>query len=81
MYPQYWAWRLSGALASEVTSLGTHTDLWRPHERAYSSLARKQGWARLMPGMRTATDRLGLITPVWRPRRSLAELRGFLRHP
>ncbi len=61
MYPQYWAWRFSGILASEVTSLGTHTDLWRPYERAYSGLARKQGWARLMPGMRTATDRLGTI--------------------
>jgi L-fuculokinase len=61
MYPQYWAWRLSGVFASEVTSLGTHSDLWRPYERAYSGLARKQGWARLMPGMRTATDRLGLI--------------------
>lgn len=26
-YPQYWAWRLTGELASEVTSLGCHTDL------------------------------------------------------
>lgn len=63
MYPQYWAWRFSGIMASEVTSLGTHTDLWRPYERAYSALARKHGWARLMPGMRTATDRLGTIRP------------------
>ena len=61
MYPQYWSWRLSGVMATEVTSLGTHTDLWRPHEQAYSSLARKQGWARLMPSMRPATDRLGAI--------------------
>ena len=57
MYPQYWAWRLSGVMASEVTSLGTHTDLWRPHEQAYSQLARRQGWARLMPSMRAAWDR------------------------
>jgi L-fuculokinase len=61
LYPQYWAWRLSGAMAAEVTSLGTHTDLWRPHERAYSSLARKQGWARMMPPQRSANDRLGCI--------------------
>jgi L-fuculokinase len=60
-YPQYWSWRLSGVMASEVTSLGTHTDLWRPHEQAYSALARKQGWARLMPSMHRATDRLGTI--------------------
>jgi L-fuculokinase len=60
-YPQYWSWRLSGVMASEVTSLGTHTDLWRPHEQAYSALARKQGWARLMPSMHRATDRLGTV--------------------
>ncbi len=61
LYPQYWSWRLSGIMAAEVTSLGTHTDLWRPHEHAYSSLARKQGWARMMPPQRSATDRLGRI--------------------
>jgi L-fuculokinase len=61
LYPQYWAWRLSGVMATEVTSLGTHTDLWRPQERAYSALARKQGWARMMPSQRPASDRLGRI--------------------
>jgi L-fuculokinase len=61
LYPQYWAWRLSGVMAAEVTSLGTHTDLWRPHERAYSMLARRQGWARLMPPQRSANERLGPI--------------------
>jgi len=61
MYPQYWSWRLSGVMATEVTSLGTHTDLWRPHEHAYSTLARTQGWARLMPSMRSAPERLGRI--------------------
>jgi len=61
LYPQYWAWRLSGVMSAEVTSLGTHTDLWRPHDQVYSSLARKQGWARLMPSMHRATDRLGPI--------------------
>jgi sugar (pentulose or hexulose) kinase len=60
-YPQYWAWRLSGVMATEVTSLGTHTDLWRPHEAAYSQLARDRGWAQLMPPMRRATDRLGTL--------------------
>jgi sugar (pentulose or hexulose) kinase len=61
LYPQYWAWRLSGVMSAEVTSLGTHTDLWRPHDPVYSSVARKQGWARLMPSMHRATDRLGPI--------------------
>jgi L-fuculokinase len=61
VFPQYWSWRLSGVMSTEVTSLGTHTDLWRPHEQAYSGLARKQGWARLMPSMRSAPERLGRI--------------------
>ena len=61
LYPQYWSWRLSGVMASEVTSLGTHTDLWRPYDRSYSALARKQGWARLMPMMCRATDQLGRV--------------------
>jgi L-fuculokinase len=64
LYPQYWSWRLCGVMAAEVTSLGTHTDLWRPHDQVYSSLARKQGWARLMPSMHRATDRLGTIRPA-----------------
>ncbi len=29
-WPQYWAHRLTGVLASDVTSLGCHTDLWNP---------------------------------------------------
>ena len=64
LYPQYWAWRLSGVMAAEVTSLGTHTDLWRPHEHTYSSLARKQGWARMMPPQHPANARLGRIKPA-----------------
>jgi sugar (pentulose or hexulose) kinase len=63
LYPQYWAWTLSGTMAAEVTSLGTHTDLWRPHEHTYSSLARKQGWARMMPPQHPANARLGRIKP------------------
>jgi L-fuculokinase len=60
-YPQYWSWRLCGVMSTEVTSLGTHTDLWRPHEQTYTQLARKQGWARRMPSMRIASYRLGRI--------------------
>lgn len=44
-WPQYWAWRLCGIAASEVTSLGCHTDLWRPLEARFSNLATKRGWA------------------------------------
>jgi len=62
-YPQYWAWRLSGVMASEVTYLGAHTDLWRPNEGRVSSLAEKQGWTRLFPPLRRAWDTLGPLKP------------------
>ncbi|HTO28145.1 MAG TPA: carbohydrate kinase, partial [Devosia sp.] len=53
-YPQYWAWRLTGVMASEVTSLGCHTDLWAPARGDFSSLVRSQGWAGLFPPLRPA---------------------------
>jgi L-fuculokinase len=63
LYPQYWAWRLSGVLASEVTSLGCHTDLWQPQQGAFSRIASEEGWLQLMPPLRRANDRLGYIAP------------------
>ncbi len=48
-WPQYWAWRLCGVMASEVTSLGAHTDLWNPRGRHLSSLVERQGWRGLFP--------------------------------
>ncbi|ESQ93259.1 hypothetical protein ABAC460_00740 [Asticcacaulis sp. AC460] len=64
-YPQYWVWRLTGALCNEVTSMGCHTDLWCPERKDFSSLAVKQGWAELFPPMH----------PAWEP---VATLRGDL---
>lgn len=58
-YPQYWSWRLSGVAASEVTSLGCHTDLWQPLAKKYSSLVDQMGWEKLLPPMRTAWSALG----------------------
>jgi len=63
MYPQYWAWRLCGVAASEVTSLGCHTDLWRPREGAWSSLVERHGWQGLFPPRRDAWARLGTLRP------------------
>lgn len=63
MYPQYWAWRLSGVAASEVTSLGCHTDLWQPARQQYSSLVDNLGWSELFPPMQAAWAALGAITP------------------
>jgi sugar (pentulose or hexulose) kinase len=69
MYPQYWGFRLTGIAASEVTSLGCHTDLWNPWERTFSTLvsqsAAKTGvdWQPLFPPLRNASDVLGRIKP------------------
>jgi sugar (pentulose or hexulose) kinase len=56
-YAQYWAWRLSGVAASEVSSLGCHTHLWRPQEGVFSALAQDQGWATLFAPLRSAWGR------------------------
>ncbi|MDX8435942.1 FGGY-family carbohydrate kinase [Mesorhizobium abyssinicae] len=71
MYPQYWAQRLTGVTANEVTSLGCHTDLWNPWKSDYSTLVDKMGWRRLMAPVRPAKDRLGPILPA------LARLTGL----
>ncbi len=63
MYPQYWAWRLSGVAAGEVTSLGCHTDLWQPARQQYSQLVEKMGWHELLPPLQPAWARLGPLRP------------------
>lgn len=63
LYPQYWAWRFCGVAASEVTSLGCHTDLWRPRVGRWSSLVEGQGWEKLFPPRREAWARLGRLRP------------------
>lgn len=62
-YPQYWAWRLSGVAASEITSLGCHTDLWDLSAQDYSSLVDQQSWRALFPPRRNAWDALGPLRP------------------
>ncbi len=59
---QYWAWQLSGAAATEVTSLGAQTHLWAPKAGDYSSLVDREGWRSLFPPMHKAWDVLGPIT-------------------
>lgn len=62
-YPQYWAYRLSGVLATEVTSLGCHTDLWNPGTGDFSSLVDSQGWRKLLAPVRSAHRELGPLLP------------------
>jgi L-fuculokinase len=61
MYPQYWAFRLTGQMRSEVTSLGCHTDLWAPASGKASSLAIAEGWDQLFPPLAPAWADLGPI--------------------
>ncbi|MCP5010024.1 MAG: carbohydrate kinase [Aestuariibacter sp.] len=61
-YPQYWSARLTGVAATEVSSLGCHTDLWCPFDKRFSSLVDDQGWKPLMAPVRRAADILGPIT-------------------
>lgn len=63
-YPQYWAWRLTGVMASEVTSLGCHTDLWAPDQGDFSSLVERQGWTKLFPAVKPAASALGTLLPA-----------------
>ncbi|PZM08195.1 FGGY-family carbohydrate kinase [Rhizobium tubonense] len=62
-YPQYWAWRLTGIAANEVTSLGCHTDLWSPRTCEYSSLIDTLGLRARMAPLRSAFDALGPVLP------------------
>ena len=62
-YPQYWAWRLSGVAAAEVTSLGAHSDLWAPLQGSFSSVVSALDLRRLMPPLRPAYQCLASIKP------------------
>ncbi|MDI6835676.1 MAG: FGGY-family carbohydrate kinase [Rhizobiaceae bacterium] len=62
-YPQYWAFRLTGIAANEVTSLGCHTDLWNPGEGRYSTLLDRLEIRGKMASIRSAFDVLGPVLP------------------
>ncbi len=62
-YPQFWAWKLCGEQACEVTQLGAHTDIWCPAEKRFSSLVDARGWREKFAPLRPAFDRLGDLKP------------------
>jgi sugar (pentulose or hexulose) kinase len=64
-WAQYWAWVLCGVSATEATSLGCHSDLWRPYERGVSNLAKRRGWAELLAPLKPAGTVLGTLKPEW----------------
>jgi L-fuculokinase len=71
--PQYVGWCLTGGLASEVSSLGCHTDLWEPSNRRFSALAYDLGIAKRVPALLPAYAPLGKLTLDWRKKSGLTE--------
>ncbi|SFR18558.1 FGGY-family carbohydrate kinase [Poseidonocella sedimentorum] len=68
-YPQYWSGRLTGRFTTEPTSLGCHTDLWRPDEMRFSDLPARLGLT--MAPLAAASDVAGTLLPA------LAEATGL----
>lgn len=64
-WAQYWAWTLCGEMATEVTSLGCHTDLWLPATNQPSALALGQHWAARLAPVRRADEVLGRLSKAW----------------
>jgi sugar (pentulose or hexulose) kinase len=63
-YPQYWGFRLTGVAASDVTSLGCHTDLWDPFAARFSPLVAALGLAGRIAPPRAPADALGPVLPA-----------------
>lgn len=62
-YPQYWGHRLTGVTATDVTSIGCHTDLWNPYDGTFSDLPEKLGIRDKIAPVRRPSDILGPILP------------------
>ncbi len=62
-YAQYWSWRLCGVVASEVSALGSHTDLWAPKENTFSTLVDRCDWREKFAPVRRAWMSLGNVLP------------------
>ena len=72
-WAQYWSWVLSGVAASEVTSLGCHTDLWRPLARGRPrSSPSSRGWSDHFAPLHDAGSVLGTLRPEWVKRTGLS---------
>jgi sugar (pentulose or hexulose) kinase len=71
-WAQYWAWLLCGVPAAEVTSLGCHSDLWRPSDATPSALCVRRGWADRMAPLTPADQVLGTLDSRWIGRTGLS---------
>ena len=71
-YPQYWGWQLTGAMACDECSLGSHTDLWNPRSGRFSTLVDRLGLTGKLAPPRRPDGVLGHLRP------DLALLTGLL---
>ncbi len=71
-YPQYWGFRLTGRHATDVTSLGCHTDLWNPSAGRFSALVERLGLADKLAPAHQSSDVLGTVLPELAERTGLA---------
>ncbi|MEO9650455.1 MAG: FGGY-family carbohydrate kinase [Roseobacter sp.] len=62
-YPQYWGYLLTGEMACDVTSIGCHTDLWMPHQGAFSHLVTSLDIADKIAPVLPSGETLGTILP------------------
>ena len=61
--PQFWAFRLSGSTASELTYLAAQSHLWDFDECGFSRIVVSRGWQRLIPPLTPAWQTVGRIRP------------------
>lgn len=62
--PQYWAWRLSGVAASEVSFQAAQSQMWNVVEQRFSPIVAAHGWERLMAPFHPAWETLGFVRPA-----------------
>ncbi|WP_062218747.1 FGGY family carbohydrate kinase [Aureimonas sp. D3] len=70
--PQYWAFRLCGVAAGEVTSLAAQSHLWSGADGAPTRLVKDRAWTHLLPPLRPAYETLGTLKPDWARRCGLS---------
>ncbi len=58
-YPQFWSWKFSSKMVSEVSYVGCHSHLWAPLKDDFSSLVDSRGWREKMPSFERAGTALG----------------------
>ncbi|ARU00527.1 FGGY-family carbohydrate kinase [Yoonia vestfoldensis] len=63
-YPQYWGHRLTGVTATDVTSIGCHSDLWNPYAGRFSDLTVTLGIQDKIAAVRRPDAILGPILPA-----------------